>query len=446
MDELLNAVLAFMKDQPTWEGSSTELFEELCKINDRIRVSFKPLSLSRYLKVITGELNEKGVFLERVLRHNNIRNILLICNPAPDAKYETESPEKSISTDVLIRENSRLLKELSRSKEWRSAILDIAKQRIDRIPRPSSIPEPPKITPTSEYEIMNCLFSDCQVGETVTLKDTSGVNVYNFEIFKERVTRYFDKVIKIYSLHKQMYDIPRINLFGLGDYVEGEQIYPGQPFHICLHSLNQILDGSAFLADQVARLSPLVPEVFAIGVGGNHGRASRKRGDLSDDTIFDLLFWKIVALRIENIPNIKWVTSESSAAKFFVEDKLFMIHHGDAVQSWMNIPFYSLDRWSRGQSQASRRFFDYIIVGHHHRSCQFDVGYSRSILNGSFVGGSKLSVDKMGESNYPSQLVFGIRKGVGQTWQYELRLDGRRGLEASPDKFGLLTPHDGGKP
>jgi hypothetical protein len=74
-------------------------------------------------------------------------------------------------------------------------------------------------------------------------------------------------------------------------------------------------------------------------------------------------------------------------------------------------------------------------VGHFHQPAS--IGDSKVLLNGSLVGGSELSINRMGLTNLPSQKLFYFDKKHGINRETNLHLADPVQLEA--DENGIFT-------
>jgi hypothetical protein len=65
----------------------------------------------------------------------------------------------------------------------------------------------------------------------------------------------------------------------------------------------------------------------------------------------------------------------------------------------------------------------YWLYGHFHQAEQAELVHGERIINGSLVGGSQFSIQKMKRTSRPSQSFFGLAKKKGITWRYNLYLN-----------------------
>ena len=350
----------------------------------------------------------------------------------------TPKKKENIETPFLLSENKKLLKELNKERSRTKIILDAIKTSIISLPPIKTSHSNNKIKTTFDSEEMCLLLSDLHIGEKTELVDTSGISHYNMDEFKKRLLKLVSGIKLIYSIHSKAYPIPILNILGLGDYVTGSDIYPGQSFYIDQIVVNQIFMGAQLLAEQIRNLCEVFSKVRMVGISGNHGRIGIK-GQYHWKTNFDYIFLKVLQLLLKDVHNCQIIVAESELCLLEIQKHLILIAHGDQVRSWMSLPFYGLDRSVRRWITLLRQPVEMVAVGHHHRHCNFDIAYAEAIINGAWTGGSRLSVNEMQEAGIPQQLLFGIHPKQGKTWTYNIKLTDKPDV-LMPNKDGIYTP------
>jgi len=373
---------------------------------------------------IAGECNQKFWQGKKIRTKESVRSA--------SNYHKYYSPQKNVCAHELLKANQELQRQLERERAKTEVILNVIKTSIAKLPPV----KPPKIPQKSKFddEEAGLLFSDTQIGQCQNKIDTSGFAEYNFQIFEKRLKKLVVGVKRIYDIHSQAYNITRLNIFGLGDYVEGESIFPGNPFYIDQILVDQIFLGAQKIAEAILALAQIFPRVRAIFVYGNHGRLG-KRGEHSLRSNADYILARVVQIMLRDQHNIEIIVSESPLCLVEVQKHLFLLVHGDQVKSYLKLPFYGLDTATRRWMSLVGQRIDYVVLGHHHRNCSFDVAYSEAIINGAFPGGSEYSLRKQYEASEPSQLFFGIHPRKGITWRYKIKL--------ADEKFVLKRKGDG---
>lgn len=358
-------------------------------------------------------------------------------------KHKVVDAAKSIYTDTITLDNQALVsqlermdKELSRALNRNQLIVDTQKTLIKSLPPPSV--KPLVLTRSKSDEDLCLLLSDVHVGSCVRKTETSNISEYNMEIFQTRLDRMISGMYKIYDKEVKDHKVPNINVFALGDMVDNETIYQGQPYYIDRTLMDQLYQGSFKLAAGFASLAKYLPiQLNFYTVNGNHGRPGM-RGANHLATNWDYVFYKCMESCFKGWENVHFHISDSPTQVFKLRDKVIALDHGAAVKGAMSIPFYGLEREKRGIQSMMRTNIDIMCVGDKHRRCSMDVDFDQILMNGSFVGGSQLSTIELRSACLPKQLLFGLHDKYGITGQWDLYLDDKKPMPQ--DKDGIFTP------
>jgi len=276
-----------------------------------------------------------------------------------------------------------------------------------------------------EEEEAVLLLGDLQVGQTVDLVSTGELGHFNFDVFQTRLQTLQMKVERITKGHQSYLPLRTLNIFGLGDFVEGMTIYPGQLNHIDLDLVDQVFLGSAQVAELVVYLLGVYEHINLFGVLGNHGRIGRK-GELPTTANLDYMFLRHLEIQLEEFIKAGRVTCEFPKTFFQVVERQnhrFFLVHGDDIRGWMSLPWYGAQRAVQRWQELVRERFDYFIFGHHHTTAQWEANYKEVLANGSFVGTNEYSAKQLNIGGRPSQVFFGLHPRIGITWRYRIMLD-----------------------
>lgn len=285
-------------------------------------------------------------------------------------------------------------------------------------------PEPINVTP--EYEEALLLFSDAQIGEHITLEDTNGLGEYNIGIFQERMDRLVSEMRELTKIQSYARDISVLNIFMLGDNVDGIGIYRGQEHHLDALVVEQLLIGAEKIAESLIKLLGTFKTIKITGIVGNHGRIGRK-GENPSHVNFDYLLYKMLEKLLSNYNDrIIWTIPKSNWHLTEVNGQDFLLLHGETIKGWNGIPYYGIDRADSRFTKMLSGFgksYRYLCLGHHHNPGDVDSPNGEKILNGTMVGGSLFSINMLHTSSRPSQWFFGIHKKKGITWRHKIILD-----------------------
>lgn len=341
--------------------------------------------------------------------------------------------------EIVERAERNLTTRLLRERGETQLLIDALSEAATALPlvRPKVAPAPREFTADEEEVVL--LFGDTQIGEVVDPLTTGGLGHYNRDVFQSRLDTLQLKVEKIVRSHQTYQPLNTLNIFGLGDFVEGMDIYPGQAYHIDMTVINQILWGAQRVAQMVVYLTGVFAHINLFGVLGNHGRLGRK-GQFPTTASMDYLFLKQLEILLAKYIEEGIVTAEFPETWFQLVERMdnrFLLVHGDDIKSWMSIPFYGADRAVSRWNDLINERFDFFIFGHHHTAGQWEKNAKEVIANASFVGTNEHSAKHMNVGGRPSQKMFAIHPEHGKTWEYRLMLD-----DNEPDR--VVTIYRGG--
>jgi hypothetical protein len=326
------------------------------------------------------------------------------------------SPVEKMHSDSLKREVERL----SKKQTFYEMVGDRIVEAVKAIPcLPVMKPKTASVPKGLKEEEMVLLLSDVQAGTVVSAKESGGLGEFHTGTLIEEID-YLEQAIR--SIRRYHPNVRTLNVFWLGDIVEGETIFEGQGRVIDMNVVQQ----SIFCIEKFARFLNNLAGEFArlknFGVIGNHGRIGKKgvHGPLSN---FDYLVYRMLEKRFENHPTVTWDISESWWQLADVQTWTFLLTHGDkfGTATW-GIPFYGTQRGKTRYRELFKQSnvpdFDYMCSAHHHQPASFQ----RNIMNGNWIGGSEMSLWDMQSGGAASQTLFGVVETYGLTWQREINL------------------------
>lgn len=346
-----------------------------------------------------------------------------------DRKMESETDYQE-TIDAAKRElqekhQKRLQKKLLQERAAVELILDVFRESVAALPRLDIHPPKPASGVFDDEEAL-LLLSDMQIGERVSREETNGLGAYDIDIFRERMQTLSHSVRKILEIHRRAYSVRRLNIFDLGDNVEGISIFRGQVHHLDVRMADQFLVGAQEIAKFIVDMLSVVEEIEFTGIIGNHGRMGKKDEHHAMDN-WDYLLYRTLQLLLANYADrITWNIPTSNWTLQTVNGQKFLLLHGDTVKSWNGIPYYGIDRADArftAMLAAHGESYRYMCLGHHHNPSDVDSPGGEKIMNGTFVGGSDFSINKLHTSSRPSQWLFGVHHRKGLSWRYKIYLD-----------------------
>ena len=337
-------------------------------------------------------------------------------------KEEFNLEEKLLhENNFLKRENRRLMNRLLDENSFIERTRDV--MASIKPPKKFKRPQPPKNINYQKQELV-VLFSDCQIGEKVDLKETQ-LGEYNIDIFEQRVRRYYELIMKTIDRHRLTTPISNVHIFMLGDIVEGEQIYRGQGSRITDDLMTQFFRGKNIVSRFISDVSSNFDEVYIDAVAGNHGRVFRK-----DEGKFyvnwDYMMYRYMEDTLNNHKNIKWNIPMSWWTIAEVQNWKFYLTHGDDLIRYMGIPWYSMERMDNRELkmlQMTNQSYNHMVIGHHHQALMWDCGPGERIVNGSFSSANFYAAKKLHLMTKPKQIIFGVHPEWGITFRYIMNLE-----------------------
>jgi hypothetical protein len=154
---------------------------------------------------------------------------------------------------------------------------DIVGDKLLQAARSLPVASPPKYVPTKKHtrtaEDMGIILSDLHIGHEHTLEETGGLSEYNLDIFQRRLENLKKAITDIYELHSQLYKIPTLHIFSLGDIVDGANTAGSwSPVWIDTPIFDQVMIGYRAISDFVYYMLTMFEKVELYALYGNHGR------------------------------------------------------------------------------------------------------------------------------------------------------------------------------
>lgn len=191
-----------------------------------------------------------------------------------------------------------------------------------------------------------------------------------------------------------------------------------------LSIVDQTLLAALVVAQGLLELSRWFPKVHVTGVVGNHGRVRQeKRYKFRGHESWDRVFYETLAMITAKTPRITYTLPRSYWALMRIQEHTFLAAHGDTVRSSLGIPFYGLKReamqWSRLYASQGT-FIEYLLLSHFHTKAALQEIGGELLMNGSLKGGDEYALS-LGLYSEPMQLLFGVHREKGKTWELRLQ-------------------------
>lgn len=348
-----------------------------------------------------------------------------------DGKPERpERPEPTLEERVVTLRERQLdvfaHREQQRQVEheaFKQALCDLLEESIPSLGAADVFPPAPEAaTEPHRPEEANAVWSDHHIGETVNPVHTGGLGGFNWNIYQARMLTWERAARRIIQMHQMVRPIRHLNIYSLGDMATGQLVYEGQTGFIDKHIGQQIVEGAAFLAPMVRRFLDLVETVDLYAVPGNHGRTGPKKMALPPAANFDWILMEMLRLWLRDEPRVHLDNSE---AMYLIVERPgadFLLMHGDNIRAWNTIPWYGAERHTRRMRELLGVRARYVLIGHQHVPAAWSQADGEICFNGSVLGPTDFSVNKLGVGSLPSQRLFFTHPHYGKTADYDLRL------------------------
>lgn len=288
---------------------------------------------------------------------------------------------------------------------------------------PVTAPKPDKRNRQAETAV--AVLGDFQLG-----KVTAG---YNSEICEERINTYADKVIKLTEIQRADHPVNDLQLFVLGDIVEGELIFPGQQWQLDSSLYQQtVLDAPRILSNFIRKMLANFPGKITVHmVIGNHGAiGGATRRDMNPESNADRMAYRITQLMLKdekrvsfNIPDGTGESHWYTVAEVY-DNYRVLLFHGYNLRGGSGFPWYGLMKkvggWSLGA--IPEKFHD-VDFGHWHQPTRVTLNRVTARCNGSPESHNTFAQEALAAVGRPSQGLRFVHPKYGVTAEYVVYLD-----------------------
>jgi len=274
-------------------------------------------------------------------------------------------------------------------------------------------------------EDVGLILSDLHIGHDHSNEETGGLSEYNLDIYHKRLENLKYAVSDIYELHSQLYELPTLHIFCLGDIVDGmNDAGAWSPTYITTPIMDQVMYGVESLSEAIWYWLSVFKEIKFYGIRGNHGRVARS-GVEKDYNNWDNVIYKFLETRFNDNPRISFDIPKCWWSVHNIRNHNFFLTHGDDVKS-KGVPILGLLELERKMCASLNMPLNYMLAGHFHNASEFTTHNGRLLMNGSFVGADVYSLKNALPGTRAEQKLFGIHDTRGITWNYNIDLDHER--------------------
>lgn len=292
---------------------------------------------------------------------------------------------------LLQEENRRLKRELGRKTRNEDVILmavkdalaDLPKIKIEQSSGLLSLPRDGSrvsrdTRKTAQEEVAILCISDTQIGKVTPS--------YDVKTAEKRVLAAGRKTIEIAEMRRQSARIDECCLWLIGDIVEGEAIFAGQPYEIEIGAMQQAVQAAPqILANLVLQLSQHFRRVRVRCVVGNHGRVGSISFAAHPKTNWDRVAYETTSILLSKAElGLSKLDFKIAEDFFAVEDVLghgHLLAHGDQIGGMGTDG--PISKAAMGWIDSIPGAWSYLWMGHFHNSRWLTVNKRTVIVNGS---------------------------------------------------------------
>lgn len=342
----------------------------------------------------------------------------------------TESliPSRQTLKDTIVGKlNSQLDTRLELSRMRTDVLADRLADCVKALPRavPAVYKSNGKKKMKGSDEDAGLILSDLHIGLKYDLEETGGISEYSVDVFKRRLNNLQKAVTDITELHNNLYRMPTINLFMLGDNTQGMMdVGAWSAAYIDISIIDQVMEGVHHLTNFVYYLLGLYENVTIHALSGNHGRCSQK-GKEKDYVNWDYVIYQFLLTRFADNPRVTIVAPKAWYIYTTIRNHRFLLLHGEDVRGG-TMPIASLLKVQHKLEGILGSIPHYTLAGHFHSAAKVSTNNGRIYINGAFTGPDPHSLKSLQLGGKPEQIFFGIHDVRGITWEYNIDLDSPR--------------------
>lgn len=347
-----------------------------------------------------------------------------LVDDTPDPVQVEQERQESLRK---MREERDLLTAIAGEKSLRAFLESLATNTAKKFQAPPPYKsQPPRKTETHESLVI--LFSDWHAPELISKDGTRGFNEYNRVIASQRAKRVVDSALSIkHRLETSGWRFGELVVALNGDMVPGT-IHEAERHTDSANIVCSVYGTAWILAQALRDLAAQFPAVRVECVSGNHGRLPDAKRMQQKDPLrnWDTLVYLFARSFLNGVANIEWDIPNSYSVLYDVQGWTFGQMHGHDIKGWAGIPFYGIERSTRNQNalEASRqKTIHYWLISHFHSQSALPQASGEVFVNGSLCGGTEYSVNGIGKSDRPNQLMFGVHPEHGVTHRWPLYAD-----------------------
>ena len=233
-------------------------------------------------------------------------------------------------------------------------------------------------------------------------------NVYNADVFYQRLNKILGKTIEYIQLNK----VRTLYVLGLGDYMSGI-IHTTTRIENRENIVQQVIKVSEALSQMLTELNKFV-EIYYYDVTDNHGRVFPNKDDWENEDNFSLFVRWYLDARFKDNEYIHIMqntySNEIGVVEIFGRNYAFTHGHRDKISNIV-----------QNLSLMTKKFYDAIFMAHCHHYEANEIHGTYVYMNGTLSGTDMYANNERKTSN-PSQNLFSLNSNDGIECQYLIKL------------------------
>jgi len=264
-------------------------------------------------------------------------------------------------------------------------------------------------------------FTDWHIGRVV--KDEYGVEVYNTDVFKQRVEKLLQEMLSLLDSYiSKGTPVSDVVILATGDIMDGMGIYASQEVQSELSPPFQVMLGVKIIQQFILALLERKLSVKFYGVRGNHGEIRSGGKSRDPNANWDMQMYLILDFWVKSIlndSNVEVAYSELDYLNLTIQGWKYHIRHIAPQQSETSGGKAKFLGWAR------KHKCDVLVYGHYHHYGIMDRSGVTVIRGGSITGADEFS-ESLAEESEPIQLMWGCSKNRPVTFMYAIDLGKRK--------------------
>ncbi len=298
------------------------------------------------------------------------------------------------------------------------ALVEIVQNHAFKIPDIERLIKDDK---NKKEEISVLDMSDIHVGVVNKIYDTverKQVETYNFEIFKQELSRLKQSIFEIYGLLSNAYTLKKLHINFLGDMVTNDRIFDGQRFEIDRCVGKQMWDSVGYLVEFINSMKQLYETIEVTCVVGNHGRSTPDYEEEPVENNFEYHLYKVIQQAFKDDKRVTITVPDTRTHVVEIGKWRHLIMHGDMFSGSGGNMETKIEKLYVNVGE-----FDFIDMGHFHNLHEDNISDKITVkYNGGWVEKEAYAYKKFRKYSIPKQWFYGCNDTRPETWSFKLDL------------------------